>query len=516
VTIDALDDRQKLILELQGSYLFFCQFFFPFVTGREFHISQPVGRESHFVTISRELTKVARLETLSLLINVPPGHGKSVMMCMWMAWTMSQFQNSQYLYISYGHELAAKHTAFVKRIIECSQYRSLFGINVRQDSRAKDFFQTETGATVKAFGSSGAIVGQDAGLPNCEHFTGAIILDDMIKVDEAHSDTIRERVIQNYRETILQRPRGPNVPIISIGQRVHEQDISAYMLSGQDERKYRAVVLKAIDDAGNALYPELNPLDQLLEKKDKNPYVFASQYQQNPIPSGGALFKPQDFVELDEEPEILMTFITADTAETSKSYNDASAFSFWGMYKLPAGQLALHWLDCLELRIEPKDLESEFMSFYGDCMLHACKPLVAAIEQKSTGVTLCSILKNMRGLRIIEVKRTKTSGSKANRYLEMQPIIASKLISFTRGAKHKDVVVSHMMKITANDSHRWDDICDTAYDAIKLALIDKTLLPEQDVNKGDIVKSLAQDFQQKLTARTRSYGYADAMGKRSY
>ena len=39
------------------------------------------------------------------------------------------------------------------------------------------------------------------------------------------------------------------------------------------------VILKGIDDAGNALYPEVNSLESLREKQEKNPYVFAPQYQ---------------------------------------------------------------------------------------------------------------------------------------------------------------------------------------------------------------------------------------------
>ena len=483
------DELEELKAQLWGSFLLFIKTFFPLVTGRPFTISQPAGRESHFVTICRELTSVARMQTDSLLIAVPPGSGKSTLVSMWIAWTLSKHPNSQYLYVSYGWELASKHTAFIKRIIECSHYQKLFGVKVRQDSRAKDFFQTQQGGSIKAFGSSGAIVGQDAGLPNCNYFTGAVILDDMIKVDAAHSDSVRGSVIQNYRETILQRPRAPNVPIIYIGQRVHEDDLHAYMLSGNDERQWKSVVLKALDDAGNALYPEVNPLSQLLEKQEKNPYVFASQYQQNPIPAGGALFKADNFVLLDEEPEIELTFITADTAETNKSYNDATVFSFWGLYwiieaGMRTGQVGLHWLDCTELRIEPKDLEGEFMSFYGDCMLHKIKPLVAAIEKKSTGVTLCSILQGMRGLQIREVKRTKASGSKTDRYLEMQPIVASKLVSFTRNARHVDMCVTHMMKITAAGVHRHDDVCFVSGTKIATIFGYKNI---EDIRQGDFV-----------------------------
>lgn len=474
------DEAQaQLKFRLLTDFLFFMKTFFPLVTGREFLISNPINRESHFITIANELTLAAKLEVLSILCNVPPGSGKSTICSMWVAWTMARWPNSQYLYISYGKTLATKHTEFTRRIIQNPYYKTMFNIEVRHDSKAKDHFQTHQGGSVKAFGSSGAITGQDAGLPNCDHFTGAIILDDMHKPDEVHSDTIRQTVIDNYRETILQRPRGPNVPIIFIGQRLHEDDLPAYMLSGQDERTWKPIILKSIDDKGNALYPEVNSLASLLEKQEKNPYVFSSQYQQNPIPAGGAIYKEHYFLKLDQEPELTCTFITADTAETTKSYNDATVFSFWGLYEITeneqkTGRFALHWLDCVEMRVEPKDLQSEFMSFYGDCMLHKVKPTFAAIEKKSTGTTLISVLDNMRGLEIREVKRTKIDGSKATRFLEMQPIVASKLVTFTEGAKHVRLCIDHMLKITANDTHRWDDICDTCYDAVKIALIDKT------------------------------------------
>ena len=115
---------------------------------------------------------------------------------------------------------------------------------------------------------------------------------------------------------------------------------------------------------------------------------------------------------------------------------------------------ALHWLDCEEIRVEPKDLEDAFRSFYANCMLHKVRPEMAAIEKKSSGVTLCSILSDMRGLKIREVMRTKASGSKTARFLEMQPKIASKLITFTEDARHAEMCIKHMIKITANDTHK--------------------------------------------------------------
>ena len=175
-----------------------------------------------------------------------------------------------------------------------------------------------------------------------------------------------------------------------------------------------------------------------------------------------------------KEPEILFTFLTCDTAETEKTFNDATVFSFWGVYKTWSGDYAIHWLDCVEIWVEPKDLQQNFLDFYMLCSRYPIRPSFAAIEKKSTGVTLVSILKSVQGLYVHAVERTKSSGSKSSRFIDCQWHISSGLVSISANARHKEMVIDHMIKITANDSHKRDDIADTAADAIKLALIDKT------------------------------------------
>ena len=475
-------EKEQLAATLKGSLLEFTKTFYPLLTGREFLRSCPSGRESHQITIARALTQASRLEIPNqrLIINVSPGSGKSTLVSFWIAWTLAQHPDSRYLYISYSKVLAAKHTETIKRILQLPHYNYLFDVRIRHDSKAREYFQTTSGGAVAAFGSGGAITGQDAGLPGLSRFSGSVIIDDAHKPDEVHSDTIRQSVIENYRETIQQRARGINVPFIFIGQRLHEDDLGAYLLNGKDGYDWHKIILKSIDEVGNAMYPEAQPLSMLRIKQETDPYVFASQYQQNPIPAGGALFKPEWFVLLDEEPEIQMTFITADTAETNKSWNDATAFSFWGVYEIEqfgrkTGEFGLHWLDCVEIRIEPKDLKDAFLDFWQGCMVHRVQPKLAAIEKKSTGVTLVSVLQELRGLQIRQIERTRASGSKIQRFLEMQPYIASRRISLTANSKHQSLVLNHMSKITANDTHRFDDIADTLADAIRIALIDKTL-----------------------------------------
>jgi predicted phage terminase large subunit-like protein len=506
-------EKEEQASKLRGSLIEFCRYFFEYITGREFIISRPVGRESHHITCCRALTSVFRLEILREIINIPPGCGKSTLCSMWVAWGLAHYPDSNYLYISYSHELAAKHTYFIRSIVASKMYRYLFDVGIDPESRAKDSFKTTHGGTVKAFGSAGAITGQDAGLPGLDRFSGAAIIDDAHKPDESHSDTIREGVIHNYDETIRQRCRGLNVPIIAMGQRTHQADIIDYFLSGKDVDIWHATILKGLDSAGNALYPEMMPKEKLLALQEKSPYVFASQYQQDPLPAGGGLFKPGWFIILDQEPKCHITFITADTAETDKSWNDATVFSFWGMYDIEemgrkTGNIGLHWIDCLEIRIEPKDLKETFIDFYANCMLYPKPPLLAAIEKKSTGVTLVSVLQELRGMQIRAIERTVVSGSKTQRFIEMQPFIASKLISFTSGAKHLNNCIQHMSKITANNTHRHDDIADTLSDAIHIALIEKTIY-SNDTRRDDrkqILDNMNESLQRKMRARDIAHG----------
>lgn len=494
-------ENVELAAKLKGSLLLFIQAFFPILTGREFIISKPKGRESHFITIARALTRCTRLEALHLLINIPPGHGKSVMVSFWVAWCEAKWPDCNFLYISYGKSLATTHTDTIKRIMSLSQYKAIFNIHLRDDSQAKDAFTTTQGGTISSFGSAGDITGRNAGLPGLDRFSGAVIIDDAHKPDEVHSDTIRESVITNYRETILQRPRGINVPIVFIGQRLHEQDLPAYFLAGEDGYEWDKVILKSIDDAGNALYPEAFPLDMLLIRQKNDRYVFAAQHQQDPQPAGGGLFTAEDFPLLADDPTLEITFITADTAETEDPRNDATVFSFWGLYNIEnqgrkTGIMGIHWLACREMRVEPKRLENEFLDFWQDCARHPMPPMVAFIEKKSTGVTLISILKSLRGLKIREIERTRKSGSKSQRFIDIQPHIASKHVSLPAHAPHTQLCINHMKKITNNDSHAHDDIADTCADAVKIALIDKMLIAH--THKDALWKSTTQEASSRM------------------
>jgi predicted phage terminase large subunit-like protein len=495
---------------LVDSLLHFTQVFYYLRTGRKFELSFPPGRESHLVTICKELEKVFDGETKRLIINVPPRYGKTELVIHFVAWAMAQWPDSNFLYVSYAHSLAKKQTQTIKSIIEMREYQETFKISLKGDTSAKDNFETEQGGSIYAAGAGGSITGRGAGINSCPRFGGAIVIDDIHKPTEVTSDVVRESINDWYDNTLQSRVNSPITPIVFIGQRLHDDDLAAKLIKTGE---WKTVIIPAIDVAGNALHPTMHGLVALRSMQEKSPYVFAAQFQQDPQPAGGGIFKEEWFRTHDIEPEILCTFVTVDTAETNKSYNDASVFSFWGLYKIKVGDIetgeyALHCMDCWEIRIEPKDLEGSFLNFYATCCKHKVKPQVIAIEKKSTGVTLSSVLKKYQGMQVIDIERTKASGDKTSRFLEAQPYVARGLISLPTYGGHTKMFIDHCSKITANNVHRWDDIADTMYDAIKIALIDRTMIVRATGRRDDeaVAKKVMSTANNVDRLRKAAYG----------
>jgi len=510
-----LDDYDILAMkaDLLGSLLLFTEVFYKLRTNREFIISYPPGRESHYIIICRELTKLQRGQTKKLRIHIPPRYGKTEMAIHFVAWSMARYPSSNFMYLSYAHSLAADQTAIIRDIMSMPIYRKLFGVEISDTSFAKDKFSTNYGGTIYAAGAGGVVTGKGAGIKGGKDFGGAFIMDDMHKPDEAPSDTIRKSVINWFFNTARSRVNdGENTPMLFIGQRTHEDDLPVYL---KEESGWKVISLPALDVNKNPLDPRMHSKEDLLKMQKEEEYSFAAQYQQEPQPAGGGLFKKEWFYLTEHDPDILATFITADTAETDKSYNDATVFSFFGVYRIKIGNnvtdlYGLHWIDCVEMRIEPKDLHNEFLSFYTRCCEFKVKPKRVAIEKKSTGVTLLSVLKDMQGVQIIEVDRTKISGCKTTRFIEMQPYVSTKRVSLPIYAKHTNMCLEHMRKITANDTHSHDDIADTLYDGIKLALIDGSIqrldINEDASKSDDVIKMLNTRLNKIQRLKDASYG----------
>jgi len=137
------------------------------------------------------------------------------------------------------------------------------------------------------------------------------------------------------------------------------------------------------------------------------------------------------------------------------------------------------------------------MDFYASCLRHPVKPVVSAIEKKSTGTTLLSLLKKRQGMSLIDVDRSIADVSKTDRFIEIQPYIAGRQITMPLYGKHNSKVIKHMSKITANNTHARDDIADTCQMAIDVALIRKLIIRQSVTSQkenDDKVKRVMRSF----------------------
>lgn len=270
----------------------------------------------HHKIICDALTQVFRGECTRLIINVPPRYSKTELaMVNFIAWTLGQVSDAEFIYTSYSGTLAANYSGDTRDLITHEGYNRIFP-KVLLANDAKATWRTTEGGALYAVGAGGSVTGMGAGKLR-EGFGGAIIIDDPHKADEARSDTIREGVIEWYQNTLQSRVNSPHTPIILIMQRLHERDLAGWLLSGGSGEEWEHVCLESIAEhdelhrkAGDALWPLKHSIEKLCDMRTAMPYTFAGQYQQSPSAPEGNIFKPDQIEILPALPVEPITWLT--------------------------------------------------------------------------------------------------------------------------------------------------------------------------------------------------------------
>jgi len=168
-----------------------------------------------------------------LIINVPPGYTKTEMAVIhYMARGLAIDARSRFLHLSYSHALALQNSAAARTTLKSQAYQLMWPILTRDDTDSKSMWWTHDGGGVYATAAGGQVTGFRAGHMDKERFTGALIIDDPVKPDDAYSEKKREAVNNRFNETIQSRVAVESVPIIVIMQRIHHNDLSGYLLRG--------------------------------------------------------------------------------------------------------------------------------------------------------------------------------------------------------------------------------------------------------------------------------------------
>lgn len=258
----------------------------------------------HIDAICEHLEAQTRGEIQNLLINVPPGHMKSLIVSVfWPAWEWTIAPGTRWLMSSYALDLAVRDSVRCRDVIESAWYRSLFRPEWRLtgDQNVKSFY------TNTATGSRMCIsVGSRA-----TGFRGnRIVCDDPLNATEVASEATLDAAIRWWDKvmpTRLNDPRSDTRTMIM--QRLHERDPSGHILATKSnfvhlclptefEPERRCSTSLPWTDPrtkpGELLFEELftrQVVDQL--KVDLGSDGFAGQHQQRPAPAEGLILKRQ-------------------------------------------------------------------------------------------------------------------------------------------------------------------------------------------------------------------------------
>jgi len=410
------------------------------------HVFDPAPFEEnwHLEDLCRHLEAVARGHVSRLLANVPPRTGKTAIVSIcFPAWAWAQRTRGKlmgpqvsFLYTSYAEQLSLEHSLKCRRLIESRWYQRLWGDRFRlvSDRNTKGHFENDKGGYRMASSVDAKATGFGADI---------LVADDPHLVKEAESDLVREDTVKWWTETMPSRMNDRRFgAMIVIMQRVHEADLSGYILANELGYTHVCIPMSympcfhvnawvedkietfigeddcdAIDDDdifwvdqrsedGELLWPERYPATEIVKiEKELGPYAYAGQYQQEPAPRGGGIIRTEWWQPWTDEvggevgaapgtyPPCEYILASLDTAYTEKEENDPSALSIWGVWRDRVGNpniiLMMCWAEHLALHDLTRRVGDECKKFKVDRLL---------VEDKAAGHSVSQELGRLFGM----------------------------------------------------------------------------------------------------------------------
>jgi predicted phage terminase large subunit-like protein len=426
-------ERLALKTKLEGDFYFFCRYAFKQMTGMKW------SRNWHHEVVCEKLQAVFDGHCKRLVVNIPPRYSKTeiVVVC-FMAWCLAKAPDCEFIHASYSARLAGNNTARVRDIVSAGWYQEMFpAVKLDPSTGGKDHWKTTASGVVYAAGAGGTITGFGAGKLRHEdeayRFSGAIIVDDPHKADEANSDTMRQNIIDWYGNTMKSRVNDPQrTPIIVVMQRLHELDLAGWLLKGGSGEAWEHLCIPAVNDADEALWPAKHDRQQLQEMENSNSYVFAGQYQQRPAPLGGGIFKSKwwQYYQPGMVPKIRRIVHSWDTAFKAKDHNDPSSGTIWAEC-----DNGYYLLDRVNERMEFPDLKRKIHVMNERYKAHAI-----LVEDKASGQSLIQELKQTT----LPVVAIRVDSDKVTRAFAVTPLVEGGKVFLPMGAPWLEAYVSQL------------------------------------------------------------------------
>jgi len=358
----------------------------------------PYVQNWHIEAIAEHLEAVTNGEIKKLVINVPPGHMKSLMVCVfWPSWEWIRTPYTRWLFASYSSDLSVRDSNRMRVMLKSDWYVNNFGITLTKDHE-KRLENSETGFRVAS--STG-------GLGTGERVHRAVS-DDLLRANDAHSSAMRMQAIGHMQAMSTRGINPDDFAQVLIMQRLHEDDPTGWALSNdstwehlclpaeyEPARKCRTSI--GFEDPrtepGELLWPEQFPADSICSIKSAlGSYGASGQLQQNPSPAEGGIIKRAWWRYISADVSAATRYIRIvqswDTGFKTDADNDESACTTWG----DTGQ-EYHLLHCWAGRLEYPDLKRKVIE-----LALTYRPHALLVEDKASGQSLIQELK--RGTRL--------------------------------------------------------------------------------------------------------------------
>lgn len=403
-----------------------------------------------------------------LVIEAPPQHGKSRMVVEFVAWLCGKNPDLKVIYTSFSERLGERANLQLQRMLASSRFKEVFPDCRIAESGSKSPFATRNRGLVEFVGHygyfrnttvRGAITGESLDLG---------IVDDPIKSrEEAGSKAVRDKTWDWFTDDFFTR-FSRDAGFLSILTRWHIDDpIGRLKKANPNVRCLTYRALAESDDIlgrpiGDPLFPEMKPLDFLLERKQAMAAVnWQALYQQNPQVEGGEVIHTRDFAYYDILPAMRYRAIFADTAQKTKEYNDYSVFECWGQ----GVDGRVYLIDLIRGKWEAPELERQAVAFWQKHFTASSGGALRfmAVEDKVSGTGLIQSLRRSSAIPLRPIQR---SVDKYTRLMDVLGYIESGFVSLPKSATWLSDFLTECESFTPDGRQAHDDQIDPMVDAL--------------------------------------------------
>lgn len=398
-------------------------------------------------------------EKQNLYIGISPRAGKSQIIIYFNAFAYAANPFSNFIYTSYSGDLCVKHSKKIRDIVESELFQKAFGIYIDPNTSAANLWKIQGGGEFRSVPMGGAITGFGAGTFD-DQFGGAILVDDFMKADDYRSDAEKNNVIEIFENTLSSRKNRPaKDPTIIIAQRLSKGDLIDYIKEKYPDEWDFYVIPAYNEETGESFWEERYPAAMLRQMKIEKPFLYYSQYQQDPIYMGGGILKHEwwrYYKDMNDQP-YRRIFMTADTANKIKEWNDYTAIMVFGITQ----NRHLRLLDMAHAKLEIPELQETFLAMWEKWRMGigSCRCSAIYIEDKASGTQVIQMLRRKGGMPIIPVIPEK---DKLTRVDDVIPQIVAGNVELPESENHpiSREFLSEADAFSADDSHAHDDMVD--------------------------------------------------------